>query len=92
MESSDEMMVDQHMDLILHNYLEKPQEQEQGEIAANPDGLSRGGDGGGGGGDCGDCDCCPGELSGVDYKVEELDLGNASCLNCSVNAEDKRTG
>uniref|UniRef100_J3LNS3 Uncharacterized protein n=1 Tax=Oryza brachyantha TaxID=4533 RepID=J3LNS3_ORYBR len=72
------------------------EEQEQGANAANPDGLGHGGDGGGdcgddGGGDYDGRDCCPGGLSVVDYKVEELDLVNVYCLHCSVNAEDKKT-
>lgn len=134
MESLDEIMVDLHMDLKLHNYLEKLQvrqgvveedsrgemngaqqccvlscayrqnhnseksarcaeEQEQGSNAANSDNYGHGGGSGGEfGDDGGGHDFDSGGLSEVDYRVEELDLGNEHCLRCSVNAEDKRTG
>lgn len=71
--------------------MHREEEQEQGANAVNSDDYDRGGGGGGGGDDGGGGQCDPGGLREVDYKVEELDLGNERCLSCSVNAEDRMT-
>jgi hypothetical protein len=71
------------------------EEQEQGANAVNSDDYYPGGDDGDGG--CGGDGDGDGDGDGgggraqVDYKVEELGLGNEHCLSCSANAEGRMT-